>query len=96
MKIAAGTGSGPYWYPAGDSLLSELEIMHKARMSQTECLSAATSRAAECLRMTGDLGTLEAGKLADVLVVDGDPLMKISELRNTWMVLKEGKVVSKT
>lgn len=93
VKIAAGTDSGGYWYDMGESLLWELEIMHKEGMAPMECLKSATSRAAECLRMTDSLGTLEAGKLADVLILDGDPLANLSMIRNTWMVLKEGRVV---
>jgi imidazolonepropionase-like amidohydrolase len=62
-------------------------------MSPMECLKSATSRAAECLRMTESLGTLEVGKLADVLILERDPLANISAIRNTWMVFKEGRVV---
>jgi len=93
VKIAAGADSGSYWYDMGESLLWELEIMNKEGMSPMECLKSATSRAAECLRMTDSLGTLEAGKLADVLIVEGDPLANMGEIRKTWMVLKEGRVV---
>jgi imidazolonepropionase-like amidohydrolase len=95
VKIAAGTDSGGYWYDMGESLLWELEIMHKEGMAPIECLKSATSRAAECLRMTDSLGTLESGKLGDVLILDGDPVANISAIRNTWMVLKEGRVVFK-
>jgi imidazolonepropionase-like amidohydrolase len=93
VKIAAGTDSGADWYPGGDSLLFELEVMHEEGMSAKETLVSATCRAAECLRMTEDLGTLEPGKLADVLIVDGDPLADISDIRKTWMVFKEGRMV---
>jgi imidazolonepropionase-like amidohydrolase len=93
VKIAAGTDSGNYWYDMGESLLYELETMHKEGMAPMECLKSATSRAAECLRMTDSLGTLETGKLADVLILDGDPLVNLSAIRKTWMVLKEGRVV---
>ena len=93
VKIAAGTDSGGYWYDMGESLLWELEIMHKEGMPPMECLKSATSRAAECLRMTDSLGTVEAGKLADILIVDGDPLTDLSAIRKTWMVFKEGRIV---
>jgi imidazolonepropionase-like amidohydrolase len=95
VKIAAGTDSGGYWYDMGESLLWELEIMNKEGMSPMECLKSATSRAAECLRMTDSLGTLEVGKLADVLILEGDPLANMSEIRKTWMVFKEGRLVFK-
>ncbi len=93
VKIAAGTDSGAGWYPAGESLLFELEIMHKEGMAPMDVLISATRRAAECLHMEQDLGTVEPGKLADLLIVDGDPLAKMSDVRNTWLVMKEGRVV---
>lgn len=93
VKIAAGTDSGGYWYHMGESLLYELEVMNQEGMKPMDALVSATSRGAELLRMTEDLGTVEAGKLADLLIVDGDPLANISEVKKTWMVFKEGKVV---
>ncbi len=93
VKIAAGTDSGYEWYPAGESLLGELEMMNGEGLSPMRTLMAATSKAAECLRQEADLGTLESGKLADVLIVDGDPLADLRALRNTWLVLKEGREV---
>jgi imidazolonepropionase-like amidohydrolase len=93
VKIATGTDSGGSWYPMGESLLYEMEIMNRYGMPPMETLISATSRSAECLRMTEDLGTLEAGKLADILIVERDPLANISEIRKTWMVLKEGRIV---
>lgn len=93
VKIAVGTDSGPPHSPIGDSLPSELEIMNQYGMAPMDVLLSATSRAAELLRLTEDLGTLAAGKLADILIVEGDPLANISKIRNTWIVLKEGRVV---
>ncbi len=96
VKIAAGTDSGGAWYPAGQSLLNELEVMNQEGMSPMEALISATRRAAECLRMQDDLGTLEAGKFADLLIVEGDPLADISAIRNTWMVFKGGRCVHRS
>ncbi len=93
VKIAAGTDSGQGWYPAGPSLLYELGVLSQEGMSPMQAIEAATRRAAECLRMQADLGTLEPGKLADVLIVDGDPLKEIGALSKTWKVLKEGRLV---
>jgi imidazolonepropionase-like amidohydrolase len=95
VKIAAGTDSGHSHYPIGESIFSELEIMNEYGMAPMDVLMSATSRAAELLRLTDDLGTLEAGKLADILIVEGDPVAKTSEIRKTWMVFKEGRVVFK-
>lgn len=93
VKIVAGTDSGAAWYPSGESLLYELEVMNEEGMVPMEVIKSATSRAAECLHMEDELGTVEPGKLADLLIVDGDPLESIGDLRNTWMAFKEGAVV---
>ncbi len=93
VKIATGTDSGGYWFPVGESLLWEMELMNGLGMSAMETVISATRRAAECLRMDGDIGTLEPGKFADILIVDGDPLANMSAIRNTWLVMKEGQTV---
>ncbi|MCH6570054.1 MAG: amidohydrolase family protein, partial [Acidobacteria bacterium] len=49
--------------------------------------------AAEHLGKLDELGTLEPGKLADLIIVDGDPLMDISVIHNIEVVIKGGKVV---
>jgi imidazolonepropionase-like amidohydrolase len=62
-------------------------------MSPMQAIVAATARAAECLERP-DIGTLEAGKRADVLVVDGDPLADITVLQkrdNVRLVMKDGR-----
>ena len=93
VKIATGTDSGQIWFPLGQSLLTEMEIMNEEGMSTTEVVKSATSRAAELLRVSDDLGSVEQGKLADLLIVDGNPLTNMSDIRKTWMVFKEGHLV---
>lgn len=56
-------------------------------------VAAATSEAARALGLSSDLGTLEPGKLADLIVVDGNPLEDLSALRNVDLVVKEGEVI---
>jgi imidazolonepropionase-like amidohydrolase len=55
-------------------------------------ICAATRVASEALGKSSELGTVEAGKLADFVAVDGDPLKEISDLRKVAMVVKAGKV----
>ena len=74
-----------------------LEIMTRAMtgagLSREEVLQAATRNAAQNLLGREDLGTLEAGNLADIILVDGDPLMNLDDLANIELVIKNGEVV---
>ena len=90
VRIAMGTDIGGYGY--GDTAL-ELELLVEAGLTPAEALSVSTRRSAECMRIDGTVGTLEAGKRADLLVVDGDPLADISILRrreSLALVMKDG------
>jgi len=90
VKIAMGTDIGGYGY--GDTAL-ELELLVEAGLTPAEAIETSTRRSAECMRLDGQLGTLEAGKLADLLVVDGDPLADITILRrreSLALVMKDG------
>ncbi len=78
VRIAMGTDAGGYGY--GDTGL-ELELMVEAGMSPMQAIEAGTRRAAECLGLEGEVGTLKPGMEADLLVVDGDPIRDIGVLR---------------
>ena len=78
VRIAMGTDIGGYGY--GETAL-ELELLVEAGMTPAEAIETSTRRSAECMRIDGEVGTLTAGKRADLLVVDGDPLADISMLR---------------
>ena len=96
IKICMGTDCGsPYNYH-GDNAY-ELYLMVKNGMKEMDALVACTKRAAEALRMQDKIGTLEKGKWADLMVVNGDPLQDIRvlvEKENIKLVMKEGKVYS--
>jgi imidazolonepropionase-like amidohydrolase len=92
VKIAMGSDS--FGWFQGESLL-ELELMVGAGFSPMQAIMAGTRFAAECLGIEDRLGTLTAGKVADVLVVDGDPLSDIRVLQdrnNLALIMKEGNV----
>lgn len=96
VRIAAGTDAGAPGVAHGRNAL-ELELLTTAGMSPMEAIVAATSTAAELLDRAGEMGTLHKGRLADLLVVAGDPLADISLLQekaNIAMVVKEGKIVA--
>ena len=71
---------------------TEMEMMVRFGYGEMNTICAATRVAAEALGKDDILGTLEKGKLADFVVVDGNPLANIAALRNVQMVVKEGRV----
>ena len=90
VKIAAGTDMpNPFILP-GSGLHDELELLHSAGMSRHDVIGAATRAGAELLGVSNDLGTIEKGKMADLVVVDGDPLEDLNSLRYPWAVFKAG------
>jgi imidazolonepropionase-like amidohydrolase len=62
-------------------------------MTPMQAIVAATKNGALACRMQKDLGTVEVGKLADLLVLDADPLADISNIRKLRTVIKEGRAV---
>ena len=66
--------------------------MHRAGMSEMAIIEAATVNAADLIDMSDSLGTLEAGKHADIIATDGSPLDNIEELLEVDFVMKGGKV----
>ena len=92
VKVVAGTDAGG-WEHGNNS--KELELLVAAGMTPMQALMAGTSWAAGCLGLEDSLGTVEAGKLADIVVVDGDPLADITILQNNervQLVMKEGRI----
>lgn len=93
VKIAMGTDAGVV--PHGTNL-RELSLMVNIGMTPMEAIVATTKTAAECLGWQDRVGTLEPGKLADVVVAKTDPLKDIRSLENTEniaVVMKDGKIV---
>ncbi|HMF55594.1 MAG TPA: amidohydrolase family protein [Pyrinomonadaceae bacterium] len=71
----------------------EIEWLVKAGLTPAEALRAATADAANLLGMEGEIGEIKAGKLADIIGVEGDPLHDISALEHVVFVMKGGQVV---
>lgn len=80
MRIGCGTDVGSPYNLHGQNA-QELEVMVDYGMSPMDAIKSATSRSAKIVGLERDLGTIEAGKLADILAIDGDPLSDISVLR---------------
>ena len=77
----------------GQSILSEASILVRAGLSPAYVIQAMTGHAARHPMMPEDIGAIEAGKLADLIIIDGDPLENIAALANVELVIKDGKVV---
>jgi imidazolonepropionase-like amidohydrolase len=89
VKIACGADSSP----VADYTLSEIEHLNKAGMTEMETLVAATRTSADLCGVEDQLGTVEVGKLADLIVLSANPLENISNVRKLKMVLKGGDLV---
>jgi imidazolonepropionase-like amidohydrolase len=92
VKIISGSDSNPL----GELGILEIEQLYLSGLSEMEALIAATRNCAEICGVLDKLGTVEVGKLADLIVVEGNPLENISNLRKLKMVFKDGKPVNLT
>ena len=88
VNIAFGTDSAVTKH--GDNA-DEFAMMVDSGMTEMDAIRAATVTAAELIEMSDTLGTIEAGKIADIIAVDNSPLDDITELENVSVVIKDGK-----
>lgn len=79
----------------GDSHFGQLRAMQEFGLSPMAVLMAATRNVARAYKADKDLGTLEPGKIADLLILDGNPLENVEHYRGIHMIMKEGKVVDR-
>jgi imidazolonepropionase-like amidohydrolase len=95
VKLAMGTDTGPPARFQGYFELMELELMAKAGLTPKQVLLSATRDAARCQKLDRDLGTLEANKWADFVVLDADPLADISNTKKISDVYIAGNKVAR-
>ena len=94
VKVVAGTDAGGYGHPCN---AGELVSLVRSGMTPMQAIQAGTSWAAECIGWEDRIGTVEKGKLGDVIVVDGDPLADIKVLTETArivLVIKDGAIAA--
>ena len=91
---SAGT-SGPSNIP-GLAMHIEMEALVDAGLTPMQAILASTKWSAELLHKDRELGTVEPGKLADLILIEGDPLADIRNTRNIRTVILDGKVVDTT
>lgn len=90
-KVVTGTDA-PAVLP-GLSLHREMEFLVEAGLSPMEAIQAATKVGAKYLGREKELGTIEEGKLADLVVLSGDPLKEIAQSRTVDLVMKDGEII---
>jgi imidazolonepropionase-like amidohydrolase len=93
VKIAFGTDTGII--PQGWNA-RQFAVMVRWGMTPAQAVASATSVAAEMLHLSKDIGTIEAGKFADVIAVSGNPLDDVTVLEQVKFVMKSGAVVKNT
>jgi imidazolonepropionase-like amidohydrolase len=86
LKIAVGIDDEPQYLP------KEVEALVRGGMTPLEALQAATIRGAELLNWSDRIGTIEPGKFADIIAVDGDPTQDINAIEKVVFVMKDGAV----
>lgn len=89
VTIVPGSDTGLVGY----GLHREIELYVQAGMTPMEAIQSATIIAARAMNLDKDSGTIEAGKRADLILVDGDPLANIADLRRVWRVVSNGRVL---
>jgi imidazolonepropionase-like amidohydrolase len=93
VRVALGTDSFCGFGKFGENTIEEAERSAQAGIGASQILRMATKDAAEHLG-ANDLGSVAPGKLADLILVDGNPAVNIRALRNVAMVIKNGEIVS--
>jgi len=95
IKLALGTDAGNPAVFFGPSAHRELELLVEAGLSPSDAIKAATINAAEILGQGDRLGTISEGKLADILVIEGNPLKDIRNAQNISIVIKNGHILER-
>ena len=93
IPVVLGTDSGGHDVPYGNAVIEEAELMVAAGLKPLEVIRSMTENAAHHLGLGDEIGTLAVNKYADIVIVDGEPLSRISDLRKIRMVIKQGQIV---
>jgi Amidohydrolase family len=94
VPLLAGTDSPEPFVPPGASLHQELELLVSSGLTPAAALQAATIHNARALHQANNLGSIEAGKLADMVILDANPLADIRNTRRIFRVVRGGIICS--
>jgi imidazolonepropionase-like amidohydrolase len=87
IRIAFGLDDDPAFLP------NEFPAMVRGGLTQIEALQAATIHAAELLRLSDEIGSIEVGEFADIIAVSGQPTRDITAMKNVVFVMKDGEII---
>jgi imidazolonepropionase-like amidohydrolase len=93
VPMATGTDTGEVGVTA-DMVWREIALLHDHGMASMDAIKAATSAAARLLGVAADVGTIEVGKQADMLLVEGDPLDDLARLATPVAMWQRGRAIS--
>jgi imidazolonepropionase-like amidohydrolase len=92
VPLQVGTDGGTPMNFQTDATWQEMDLLARYGIPPMEVIVMATRRNAQYLGVGSELGTITGGKLADIIVVDGNPLLSMRDLRNVVAVVKDGKI----
>ncbi len=92
--VTIGTGTDIWQIPTGVHM--ELEQLVASGLTPMQAIHAGTSGAARILGAEKDLGTIEVGKWADLIILDADPLANIRNTRRIWQVVQNGRLIDRS
>ena len=93
VRIVGATDAGNIGTLHGPALHREFELMANAGMRPSDIIVSATKNAAAVMGRQNELGTLEKGKFADLVILDADPVIDIKNTRKIARVMKGGEFV---
>ena len=92
VKIAMGTDAGNIGTLHGPSVFREMALMQQAGLTPLEVLRSATVYGAKAARHENDVGIIDTGRFADMVLLDADPLIDVTNLSRVYQVIKGGSV----
>src|SRR3979490_1535603 len=92
IPVVMGTDAGNIGTLHGPSVFREMEIMSQAGLTPLQVLRSATSNGAKAMGLEREIGTLAPGRLADLVILDADPLADVMNLSKVHRVIKDGRV----
>ena len=93
IKVMMGSGVDGSTFPHGTQALEFESLVTRAGLSPARAIQAGTTTNAEALGWQDQIGSIDAGKYADLIAVSGDPLADITELQRVRFVMKGGTIV---